>query len=598
MADPMPVQRKLAAILAADVAGYSRLMGADEEGTLARLKALRAALIDPAIAEHNGRIVKTTGDGLLIEFASVVDTMRCAIAWQAAMAERSEPVDSRIEWRIGVNLGDVIIDSDDIYGDGVNIAARLEALAEPGGICIERTVLTQTRGKLDFPVEDLGEQALKNIAQPVHVFRVLPRSALPNPPAQAGEGSARSARVGAAELVPLPLPDKPSIAVLPFQNMSGDPEQEYFADGMVEEIITALARIRWLFVIARNSTFSYKGHSPDIKRVGRELGVRYVLEGSVRKGGGRVRITAQLIEAETGTHLWADRFDGSLEDVFDLQDQVANAVAGIIEPALQTAEIRRSGHRPTEDLTAYDLYLRALPLFWALSKEGIRQALGLLERAIERDPNYGPALGWAAICHWHLTNNWPEDVETNRRKAKERAQRALQDASNDPAVIANAAFALAASGENVEAMGALVDRALDLNPSYGRGWYVRGMLKMMAGQHQAAIEDVERSIRLNPRDRFAAPLLILGMSHFFLRQFDKAVEQFRRGVQESPGYPLPYRFLASCCAHMGRLDEARAAIASLREIAPDFMENLASFRSPEDQELYVSGLRMAIGEGE
>ena len=300
MADNPPTQRRLAAILAADVAGYSRLMGADEEGTLARLKALRADLIDPTIAGHHGRIVKTTGDGLLVEFASVVDALRCATEWQAAMATRAE---TGIDWRIGVNLGDIIIDEGDIHGDGVNIAARLEALAEPGGICVSHAVLTQTRGKLDFPVEDLGDQALKNIAQPIHVFRVLAEEKpVPEPAA-------------------LPLPDKPSIAVLPFQNISGDPEQEYFADGMVEEIITALSRIRWLFVIARNSSFSYKGQSPDVKRVGRELGVRYVLEGSVRKGGNRVRITAQLIDALTGTHLWADRFDGSLEDVFELQDR-------------------------------------------------------------------------------------------------------------------------------------------------------------------------------------------------------------------------------------------------------------------------------------
>jgi TolB-like protein/class 3 adenylate cyclase len=385
MVEPRPVQRRLAAILAADVAGYSKLMGADEEGTLARLKALRAELIDPSIAEHNGRIVKTTGDGLLVEFASVVDAMRCAIQWQQGMSERTQPGETRIDFRIGVNLGDVIIDGDDIFGDGVNIAARLEAMAEPGGICIECTVLTQTRGKLDFPVEDLGEQALKNIAQPVHVFRVGARPSRP----RAGETPAVPS---VPEPALLPLPDKPSIAVLPFQNMSGDPEQEYFADGMVEEIITALSRIRWLFVIARNSSFSYKGQSPDVKRVGRELGVRYVLEGSVRKGGGRVRITAQLIDAETGTHLWADRFDGSLDDVFDLQDQVATSVAGVIEPALRASEIRRAASRPTKDLTAYDLYLRALPAMYSWSRDGVFGALDLLEQAIARDPSYAPAL--------------------------------------------------------------------------------------------------------------------------------------------------------------------------------------------------------------
>ena len=343
----MSQTRRLAAILAADVAGYSRLMGADEEGTLERLKALRREIVDPTIAEHHGRIVKTTGDGLLVEFASVVDAVRCAVAVQQAMPEQNTDVaaDSRIELRVGINLGDVIVEGDDLYGDGVNIAARIEALADAGGVFVSNTVHDHVRDRLSFVFEDLGEQQVKNIARPVRVYRVR----------DAGVGKSRSASGQSA----LPLPDKPSIAVLPFANLSGDPEQEYFADGMVEEIITALSRIRWLFVIARNSTFTYKGQAVDVKRVGRELGVRYVLEGSVRKGGGRVRITAQLIEAESGAHLWADRFDGPLDDIFDLQDKVALSIAGVIEPTLQAAEIRYSAERPTKDLTAYDLYLRA-----------------------------------------------------------------------------------------------------------------------------------------------------------------------------------------------------------------------------------------------
>ncbi len=309
----MAATRRLAAILAADVAGYSRLMGADEEGTLERLKALRRELVDPKIAEHHGRIVKTTGDGMLVEFASVVDAVRCAVEVQQAMAERNTGVaaDSRIELRIGINLGDVIVEGDDLYGDGVNIAARIEALADAGGVFVSNTVHDQVRDRLPFVFEDLGEQQVKNIARPVRVYRVRDAASLTLPSERRRSAPA------------LPLPDKPSIAVLPFANMSGDPEQEYFADGMVEEIITALSRIRWLFVIARNSSFTYKGQAVDVKQVGRELGVRYVLEGSVRKAGNRVRITAQLIDALTGTHLWADRFDGSLEDVFELQDKVA-----------------------------------------------------------------------------------------------------------------------------------------------------------------------------------------------------------------------------------------------------------------------------------
>src|SRR5215472_9278307 len=322
----MSQTRRLAAILAADVAGYSRLMGADEEGTLERLKALRHELLDPKIAEHHGRIVKTTGDGMLVEFASIVDALRCAVAVQQAMPERNTGVtaDERIELRIGINLGDVIVEGDDLYGDGVNIAARIEALADPGGVFVSNTVHDHVRDRLPFAFEDLGEQHVKNIARAVRVYRVRGVPSVESTPVPAPPG--------------LLLPDKPSIAVLPFQNMSGDPEQEYFGDGMVEEIITALSRIRWLFVIARNSSFTYKGQSVDVKQVGRELGVRYVLEGSVRKDGRRVRISAVLIDATTGAHLWADRFDGSLEDIFDVQDRVALSIAGVIEPALQAAE--------------------------------------------------------------------------------------------------------------------------------------------------------------------------------------------------------------------------------------------------------------------
>jgi len=330
-AGPARVERRLAAILAADVAGYSRLIGADEEDTLSRLKVLRGELIDPKIAEHRGRIVKTTGDGLLVEFASVVDALRCAAEVQVALAEGNAPLppDRRVEFRIGINVGDIVVEDGDIFGDGVNVASRLEGLAEPGGICVSARVQEDATGRLDLAFEDMGEQALKNIARPVRAYRVV---------AAAGSSMMRASSGP-------PLPDKPSIAVLPFANMSGDPEQEYFVDGMVEEIITALSRIRWLYVIARNSSFTYKGQAIDVKQVGRELGVRYVLEGSVRKGGNRVRITGQLIDAATAAHLWADRFDGSLEDVFDLQDNVASSVAGVIEPALQAAETARSASR-------------------------------------------------------------------------------------------------------------------------------------------------------------------------------------------------------------------------------------------------------------
>ena len=365
----MPPVRRLTAILAADVVGYSRLMGLDEAGTAQALREHRVAA-DPLVEEHDGRIVKTTGDGVLIEFASVVGAVECALALQRLAAERNAAVsdERRMEWRIGVHLGDVLIEGDDILGDGVNIAARLEGVAEPGGICISDDAFRQVRGKVEVEFADLGEQSLKNIARPLRVYRV---------------GLSSPARQPISPAAALPLPDKPSIAVLPFQNMSGDPEQEYFADGMVEEIITALSRIRWLFVIARNSSFTYKGQAVDVKQIGRELGVRYVLEGSVRKARGRVRITGQLIDATTGAHLWADRFDGSLEDVFELQDKVASSVAGVIEPALQAAETARSAGRPTADLTAYDLYLRGYAMALSSGRQ-IPEALRRLEQASAR----------------------------------------------------------------------------------------------------------------------------------------------------------------------------------------------------------------------
>jgi len=575
----VPASRRLAAILAADVAGYSRLMGADEEGTLERLKALRHELLDPQIAEHHGRIVKTTGDGILVEFASVVDAVRCAVEVQQAIPERDTGIaaDKRIELRIGINLGDVIVEGDDLYGDGVNIAARIEALADAGGVFVSNTVHDQVRDRLPFVFEDLGEQQVKNIARPVHAWRL-------------GLGAKP------ASAAPLALPDKPSIAVLPFANLSGDPEQEYFADGMVEEIITALSRIRWLFVIARNSSFTYKGYAIDVKQVGRELGVRYVLEGSVRKSGNRVRITGQLIDAATGTHLWADRFDGSLEDVFELQDKVASSVAGIIEPTLQAAETRRSADRPTSDLGAYDLYLRALPMFARVSKEGLSEAARLLEQAIARDPGYGPALAFAAICHQRLAaDGWTSDPEASRWRAVDFARRALEAAGDDPAVLINAAYPLAYFGEDVGDMIALADRALTLNPSYARGWYVSAILRVIAGEPELAIEHIEKSARLSPRDYPGVPTATIGLAHFFCRRFDLAAQNFRLTVRQVPGWPAGYRSLAACYAHMGRLNEAREVIEQLRAIGADLEPHLP-FPNREIHSLLISGLRLAAGE--
>jgi adenylate cyclase len=395
----------------------------------------------------------------------------------------------------------------------------------------------------------------------------------------------------------LPLPDKPSIAVLPFQNMSGDPEQEYFADGMVEEIITALSRIRWLFVIARNSSFTYKGQTIDVKRVGRELGVHYILEGSVRKAGRRVRITGQLIDALSGTHLWADRFDGSLEDVFELQDRVALSVAGVIEPTLEAAEVRRSANRPTNDLTAYDLYLRALPHFESWEKDRSIQSLNLLTEAIQRDPNYGPAIALAAHCHLHLdTNLWADDRETNRRQGIALARRALQVAGDEPNVLGHVAFVLGFLGEDINLCLGLIDRCLALNPSFARGWFWSGALRVYAGLHDLAIEHFETSVHLSPREGKARYLNGIGMAHFFTRRFHDAAPEFLASLEEIPTWATPYRFLASCYAHMGRIDEAQAIAERLRAFTPVVVRSDPPFRKPEDRELLMSGLRLAAGE--
>jgi adenylate cyclase len=420
----MSAPRKLAAILAADVAGYSRLTGLDEEGTLERLRNLRRELINPAVSLHRGRVVKTTGDGILIEFLSVVDAVRCALDVQRGMDRQNADVstEKRIEFRVGINVGDVVVEGEDLLGDSVNVAARLEGIAEPGGICISDTAYQQVRDKVDARFQDAGEQQLKNISRPVRVYRVQPSGAAAGP---------RPA---------LPLPDKPSIAVLPFKNMSGDPEQEYFADGIVEEIITALSRFRQLFVIARNSSFTYKGRAVDEKQVGRELGVRYVLEGSVRRSGDRVRVTGQLIDAVTGAHLWADRFDGALEDIFDLQDRVTTSVVGAIAPKLEQAEIDRAKRKPPENLDAYDYYLRGMASHYqSWSKDAINEALRLYYKAIELDPDFASAYGAAARCYIERrSSNWMTDRVKETAETERLARRAVELGRDDAQALSEA----------------------------------------------------------------------------------------------------------------------------------------------------------------
>jgi pentatricopeptide repeat protein len=394
-----------------------------------------------------------------------------------------------------------------------------------------------------------------------------------------------------------PLPDRPSLAVMPFQNMSGDPKQEYFADGMVEEIITALSRIRSLLVIARNSSFTYKGQAVDVKQVGRELGVHYVLEGSVRKARRRVRIAAQLIDAATGAHLWADRFDGSLEDVFDLQDKVASSVAGVIEPTLQEAEIQRSSGRPTGDLTAYNLYLRALADWGSREKHRIVRALDLLGQAIERDPQYGPAFALAAHRHHQLeVRGWIEDPEAARRTSVDLARQALRVGPDDPNVLAFVAFVLGYFGEDIGVAIGLIDRCLALNPSHARGWHWSGLLRIFAGQPERSLDDLQNYLRLSPRDRVPAYMNRIGEAHFFCRRFDEAAANLRGSLERAPSFPITYRVLASCYAQMGRLDEARQIVSRLRSIAPAVMEPGTRYRNPELREMFLSGLRLAASQ--
>src|SRR6266436_3015492 len=551
------VERKLAAILAADVAGYSRLMGVDEEGTLARLKAHRRELIDPRIAEHRGRIVKTTGDGLLVEFASPVEAVRCASEIQTAMRERegSLPEDRRIEIRVGINLGDVIIDEDDVYGDGVNIAARLEALADPGGVVISSAVFEQVRDRVPDSFEDLGDQQVKNIARPVRVYRL---AQLPTP-------------ASPTVMSPLPLPDKPSIAVLPFQNMSGDPEQEYFADGMVEEIITALSRIRWLFVIARNSTFTYKGQAVDVKQVGRELGVRYVLEGSVRKGGGRVRITAQLIDALTGTHLWADRFEGSLEDVFELQDRVAISVAGVIEPTLRQAEIERARRKRPESLDAYDLYLRALPFAYTSMSEDADKALGFLEQAIKLEPDFAVAHAIIAWCQEqrYMRGGLAEDA---RATALHHARLAIAMGGDDSTALAIAGLVIGfLEPSEYEIAVSAFDRALALSNSSALALGFSAATRAWHGESAIAIEQAERALRLSPFDAMSnIRYMAIAIAHFVAGRFEEAAAAASRAIQANPRFSPPYWMRAAALANLGRIDDAEAIAQQLLEVQPHF----------------------------
>jgi TolB-like protein len=544
------VTRKLAAIIAADVVGYSRLMGADEAGTLTALKQHRRELIDPKIAEHHGRTVKTMGDGLLIEFPSVVEAVQCAVEVQRAMRDRNAdvPADRRLEFRVGINVGDIIIDGDDIFGDGVNVAARLEGLAAPGGICVSGRVQEDARGKLEVAFEDQGEQLLKNIAWPVRVYFVrLDGTPSPMPPA-------------------LTLPDKPSIAVLPFTNMSADPTQDYFADGIVEEIVTGLARIKWLFVIARNSSFTYKGRAVNVKQVGRELGVRYVLEGAVRKAGNRVRISGQLLEAETGNNLWAERYDRALDDIFALQDEITMSVVGAIEPSLRRAEIERvKRHRPNS-LDAYDLVLRALPLVYVPMPEEAERAIPLLEKALAIEPDYAVALAALAWCH-HQRFARGGLREEDRAAALRHARAAIARSGDDATALAIAAHVMWQDEHDNAAASNLFDRALALSSSNVFALSFSALTLAWLGNAELAIARAQSALRLSPFDPMNyLPNCALAVANFHTKRYEEAATAARGAIESNPRFSVPYAYLAAALVRLGRGVEAK--IAAQRVLIP------------------------------
>lgn len=557
---PGRVGRRLSAIVAADVAGYSRLMGFDEVGTARTLREHRA-VTDALVTKHGGRLVKTTGDGVLLEFPSVVDAVECAVAVQAVMDKRNEgvPADRRMLFRIGINLGDILIEGEDILGDGVNIAARLEGIAEPGGICISAAAYDQVRGKVAVEFTDLGEQRLKNIDRPVRVYAAKSKGHL--------EMVAPGVLPSQPETKkPLPLPEKPSIAVLPFQNMSGDPEQEYFADGMVEDIITALSRFRPLLVIARNTSFTYKGKAVDIKQVGRELGVRYVLEGSVRKAGGRVRITGQLIEAATGAHLWADKVDGALEDVFELQDQVTFSVVGAIAPAMQLAETERTRRKPTANLDSYDLFLRGSAAVW----EGrLKEAIAYFKQAIEKDDRYAEAYGLCAGAYAVLQaySGAPVSAE-EKAEAVRFADMAATLGTDDALTLVRAAQALVVLGNQYERGLAMAERAVALNPNLSTVWLVRGWVNLTCGKPEEARNSFSRVLRFSELDpaRIGA---CNGISWccFHLGKYEEGCAWAAKALQkyENALYLCP---LIINAARAGRKEEARKAAERLLELVP------------------------------
>lgn len=577
------MERRLAAILAADVVGYTSLMGADEAGTLSALSDIIKNLIDPLIATHNGRIVKLMGDGVLAEFSSVVAAVTCAVAWQEKISAMAESHD--IRFRIGINLGDIVIQDDDIFGDGVNIAARLETLAEPGGICISSKVYAEVKNKLKLNYEDLGERDLKNVGEPVHVFQIMPN--------QFSRLSGQKTDKAVAR------PDKLSVAVLPFDNMSTDPEQEYLADGISEDLITALSKIRWFFVIARNSTFTYKGKAVDIKQVAKDLGVRYVLEGSVRKAGSRVRVTAQLIDATTGNHVWAERYDRQMEDIFDLQDEMTTMIVGAIEPELSAAERELAVAKPPDNLNAWESYQRGLWHMWKYTFDDVQKGLGLLKRATELDPGFSLAYAYMTYCYYQIVIvGQSDDIEGDLEAGMISAQKALSLDEREPVAHFAIGRIYMMQGKHDQSIAAL-EAALELNPSFAQAFHGLGMTFTLADRLEDAKEACLQSERLSPRDPILwASTVVHALAHLLSRDYEQAVKWARITMQNprSASY-WPHAVLAAGLAHQGHMDEARAevviALRELPELSLSYLAKVLPTKKPDGLDPYLEGLKKA-----
>jgi adenylate cyclase len=581
------VERRLAAIFAADVAGFSRLMEQNEVGTLRTLTAYRE-IMDRLIVEHGGRIANTAGDSVLAEFPSAVDAVQCAIEVQDALAsanqERSE--DKRLQFRIGVHVGDVMVRGSDLLGGGVNIAARLESLAEPGEFCISDATYGYVHKALPLSFTDLGPHQLKNIEEPIRVYSVGRIGTT--------SGSFKPANSPDAP----PLPDKPSIVVLPFTNLSEDPDQTFLAEGIVDEVTSALSRFRSLFVIARSSTLAYKERAVDVKRVSRELGVRYVLEGTMRRAGDRVRITAQLIDGQSGSYLWSDHYDGEITDLFDLQDRITVSIIGALQPTIRSSEIERARRKRPGNLHAYDYVMRALPSIWAVERATNEEALGLLEQAMALDPSYALPKALAAWCHGQrVPFLWTNHPEEERSAALRLAKEAARLDSDDPLVLTVLASAHAVGREFTEAVP-LIDRAVQLDPNSAWAWHHSGFIRTFLNQPDLAIEHFQRSIRISPLDPYNFNAAIgIGIAHFHAERFAEAASWVRRGIAEKPSATWAWRIVAAAYANLGRLDEAREALARLVQAHPGItitaIKQASMPPSPSFQRALFDGLRAA-----